>query len=756
VSEYDFSLPLVEPGRRLRAAFVGLGSNGETALRMIQEDALGWFPIEIVGVADIDPEAPGLRYAREIGVGLITADYRELFHLPDLDMIVELTGSDEVRDEIERTRPRHVKLIDHFGAQLFGQLHRAEEAYIRQRAEMRKRTEAHNRRIALILDNIPYEVLVLDTDMVIQHANAAFLRENGYSIEDVRGRSCREVEQGVRGKCDPADCPFSQVMSEKRPVSLVRKHFDREGNLRFSSIVVAPLLASDGTLTGVVEMMRDITERTVLMQEREAATVRIQQFMELAPLATYIKDGEGRYLEVNPATCSLFGRSKEEILGRTDVDILPPEAAASMRTGDRDVFERGEVIRLDEELEIGKRGIFLSTVKYPIKDADGRVTAVCGLSEDVTAQKRAEEDLKRTREYLQNIMDNSPVMIVTADTQGRVVAFNRTAETTLGYTIEEVVGKPARELYLDADERKTLMRLLKSDGCVQDYSVTLKRKDGRELPVSMNIAELKDSAGNTIGTVAASRDISHRKALMDQIIQSERLAAVGRLAAGVAHEINNPLAAINEIAGYLQDLIGGGPGSDEASLMEELEIGVPKILAQVKRCRDITHRLLRFSRKSKATVEVANVNEALDEIVDFLQKEARMARIEIHKQYQPDLPQVTIEEIQLEEIFINLIKNAVQALAEQGRGNIWLTSQEQDGKVSVTVRDDGPGIAEQVRDRLFDPFVTTKKPGQGTGLGLSICYGIIKRYDGEIRVESQPGRGTTFEVILPVHKLSQE
>jgi two-component system NtrC family sensor kinase len=164
--------------------------------------------------------------------------------------------------------------------------------------------------------------------------------------------------------------------------------------------------------------------------------------------------------------------------------------------------------------------------------------------------------------------------------------------------------------------------------------------------------------------------------------------------------------------------------------------------------------MLNYARKIEATAElVANANAALAEVIPFITKEATRARVTIHQEYQPELPPVAIEELQLQEIFINLIKNAVQAMrSESGESNLWLKTQLKKNKVMITVKDDGPGISEKVRNRLFDPFVTTKPPGQGTGLGLSICYGIVKRYDGEIQVESESGKGSTFKVILPIYK----
>jgi PAS domain S-box-containing protein len=472
----------------------------------------------------------------------------------------------------------------------------------------------------------------------------------------------------------------------------------------------------------------------------------------MAPLATYVKNRQGRYLEVNPAALRLLGREKHEVLGKTDLEILPREAAEVLRNGDKQVLETGKEVSYDAEVLLRGIRVFLSTVTYPLFDAEQRVNAICGLIRDVTLQKETEAELTATREYLQNILDNSPVIIVTTDLDSRIVSFNRGAEASLGYSAEEVIGRHASELYRDPEDRLPLAQGVEKHGFVQDFETKLVRKDGSDLPVSITLSQLKDTNGNPIGLVGISRDISKRKALMNQIVQADRMAAVGRLAAGVAHEINNPLAVIAEIAGYLEDMLTGEVDSDSETLDREIREGLPKIAMQVSRCRSITRRLLSFARKTEARVEIADVCVALDEILPFLEKEAHLASIKVHRSYPRDLPPVSIEEVQLEEIFINLIKNAIQALGPEGGGNIWVGAELADDRVIVSVEDDGPGIPEEARSKIFDPFFSTKAQGEGTGLGLSICYGIVKRYDGEIRVDSEPGKGARFRVILKVHR----
>ncbi len=579
------------------AAIVGGGKGCKSILKMVQSDTLGQFRMRVLGVADGNAEAIGMKYARELGVPLIATDYRELYEIPGLRVIIELTGDDAIRDDIERTRPRHVRLIDHYGARLFWEIHQAEGAIILGRTEMQKKVEAERERIAEILNSIPYEIVVVDTDMQIQDANSSFLRNNNCSIGDIRGLHCYDIEQGIRGECQICldNCPFSGVMKEGRPTSLIRKHFGKSGETRYASIVGAPLRDQDGRITGMIEIIRDITRRIQLKETLATTEVHLQQLMELAPLATYAKNHAGQYIDANPAACVLFGKRKEELLGKTDLDLFPRQTADMLREGEQEVWQKRISVSVETELTIGDRRIFLSTVNFPILNSKGNPTALCALAEDVTAQKEAEKELRETREYLQNILDHSPVIIITTDMNDNIVSFNRGAERSLGYRADEVIGKPITRLYRDPAKQEEFLRLIMSDKAVQDYSFELLCQDDKLLPVSLSLSQLKNSSGTMIGTVGMSKDISHRKELMAQILQSERMAAVGRLASGVAHEINNPLAIISGITGYLSDLVEDERGVDETEVMQELQEalfevktlrGLLPICASCKKVRD--------------------------------------------------------------------------------------------------------------------------------------------------------------------------
>ena len=734
-------------------AIVGGGKGCESILKMAEGGSLGSFRMRISGVADKDPEARGCLYAKKIGVPMVTTDYRDLYEIPNLDLIIELTGRDTVREEIEQTRPRHIHLIDHFGARLFWDLHQSQKAILEQRTEMQSQVELEREHISQILDSIPDEIVVIDKDMLIKDANSSFLKNNNLQIGDVRGCHCYDVDQAIRGECQIAvgNCPYNTVMKERKPTNLIRKHINSSGQMVYSAIVGAPWFNSEGEVVGMIEMTRDITKRIRLEEELTATEVRLDQFMKFSPLAIYVKNSTGQYIDVNPAACTMFGRTESELIGKTDLEILPREEARRERKREREAWRELKAVSYNVKLPMGDRELYLSTVKFPIIDASGKPNALCGLSEDITAQKEAENKLNETREYLQQILDNSPVIIVTTDLEGRIVSFNAGAEKLLGYSAREVIGQQASLFYEDPERRTELLKQVMGGKALQDYEAELVKKNGERLPVSISLSQLMDSRGNVIGTVGMSKDISHRKSLMQQALQSERMAAVGRLASGVAHEINNPLAIISEIAGFLNELISDEQPVEEVELRNELKDGLEKISKHVRRGREITRRLLKFARKSEARVYVTDINNSLDEILPFLEKEASLAQASIHRDYHTALPKVAIEEMQFQEIFINLITNAIHAISGRKKGNIWLSTRLEKGKVVITVKDDGPGIDENIRNRIFDPFVTTKAPGQGTGLGLSICYGIVKRYDGEIRMLSKPEKGTTFKVYLPPH-----
>ena len=261
----------------------------------------------------------------------------------------------------------------------------------------------------------------------------------------------------------------------------------------------------------------------------------------------------------------------------------------------------------------------------------------------------------------------------------------------------------------------------------------------------------------TIGAVFTTRSMmrelvrmERKKAASDELaIQSSKMAALGKMAAGIAHEINNPLAVIGEKAGWIKDLMKMEDVSKSQNL-QEIADAVSKIEYHIVRAKTVTHRLLGFARRMEPVTERVNINSILDESIEFLKNEARYRNIEIESNYAPDLPLTISDSAQLQQVFLNILNNAIDAIGKDGQIVINTRHLTKNNELVAEIADNGPGISKEVIDKIFDPFFTTKEVGKGTGLGLSISYSIVEKLGGRMMVASEAGQGTTFSIYLPV------
>lgn len=238
-----------------------------------------------------------------------------------------------------------------------------------------------------------------------------------------------------------------------------------------------------------------------------------------------------------------------------------------------------------------------------------------------------------------------------------------------------------------------------------------------------------------------------KRFLDEQLLQSQKLAALGELSAGVAHEINNPIAIVAQEAEWLKHLLARQAQGEETAA--EILDSVQEIQKQVDRCRDVTHKMLNLARKTEPVLQETDLARLVEDMALLVEKEASRRGVSIERRYQPDLPRLCTDPPLLRQVAINLLNNAFQAVGENGRIIVDIACR--DGFIEWRVSDTGPGIPKDIQDRIFNPFFTTKPPGQGTGLGLSICHGIVTRLGGAIGVESEPGQGASFVVRLPVN-----
>jgi PAS domain S-box-containing protein len=385
----------------------------------------------------------------------------------------------------------------------------------------------------------------------------------------------------------------------------------------------------------------------------------------------------------------------------------------------------------------------------PFRGGDGAVRQVAGSLIDVTTRKLAEAELRRQALLFESLLD--AVMVL--DFQGRIIDWNRRAEEMFGWSKAEALGRRPDELFAGddaADLEATIAASISQGGGSLVNEVALRRKDGREVMAEVVGVPLKDPTGRHVADIAIYRDVTEKRQMQARLLLADRMAALGTLAAGVAHEINNPLAFVLGNVEFLQAEVA--KMAREVPRVTELAKPLADARTGSERIKNTVRDLLRLSRsRDTELVGSVDVNEALEFALKVSEPQLRH-RARVVKRLGA-VPPVAAPESKLGQVILNLVLNAAQAIPEgdAGRNEVRVATRfdEAAGAVLIEVSDTGVGIAPGDQRRIFDPFFTTKPVGVGTGLGLSICHGIVTSLGGEIRVQSTPGKGSTFTVVLP-------
>ncbi|HET8946062.1 MAG TPA: ATP-binding protein, partial [Candidatus Polarisedimenticolia bacterium] len=358
-------------------------------------------------------------------------------------------------------------------------------------------------------------------------------------------------------------------------------------------------------------------------------------------------------------------------------------------------------------------------------------------------EARREARVRReTAQKLQNILDHYPDLILTTDVEGRITEFSRGGEALVGVRRDGAMGLRLDDVFPEPEARARVGRLLREGEALRNFETTARHQDGTLRDVLVAATILRTDSGPQ-GSVVIVQNVSELKAAREHLVQAEKLTALGEVVSGVAHELNNPLAGV---LGYAQLLMRGPmEGRQQRS--------VERILDAALRCQKIVQNLLAFSRRSPSEKRSLGLNGLVEKALDLKEYDLRTAQIEVVRDLEPELPKTMIDFNQMQQVLLNLVQNAQYAMARhRGRGRLVLRTRHRGSVVELRVEDDGPGIAREHLARIFDPFFTTKPVGEGTGLGLSISYGIVRDHGGRIWAESDPGRGTTLIVELPVRQ----
>jgi len=435
---------------------------------------------------------------------------------------------------------------------------------------------------------------------------------------------------------------------------------------------------------------------------------------------------------VSPKVEEIYGYKPEDLIGKhlkktTPISELPKASKALKSVLSGKIINNFEINQLDAEGKIIPMEINATLVRK-----DGKIIAVQGIMRDLTDRKRAEE-------LYQTIIHTTMDGFWLVDMQGRFLDVNDAYCQLVGYSRDELLKMGIPDVEAIEEPEETTVRIAKIRKAGRDRFETRHRcKDGRvvDVEVSVNYIEV----GGGMMTVFA-RDITERKKLQEQLILTDRLASIGELASGIAHELNNPLTSI---IGF-SDLLLNQDVSDDVK--GDLKV----INREAQRTAAIVGNLLTFARKHPPAKRPRDINNIIQRVLELRAYEQRANNILVNTRFAPDLSEITVDNFQLQQVFLNIVINAEHFMLEaHERGNLTITTERVGDTIRASFADDGPGIAKEHLGHLFDPFFTTKEVGKGTGLGLSICHGIIAEHGGKIYAKSKLGKGATFVVELPI------
>jgi PAS domain S-box-containing protein len=526
-----------------------------------------------------------------------------------------------------------------------------------------------------------------------------------------------------------------RFLEKRRWSGLVRVQLKNSARLLYFDCVLNAIVKGD-EVVGVSALARDVTE------EREKER-RFTELFETLQEGVYFSTPEGKLLDANPALIEMLGCGTRDELLSLEPNALNVDSAKGAALG-RNPDDQGSDRRRELMLRRmdGTTGTFLDRSRA-VWDGAGKIIRYQGTLVDVTERRKMEKALSQQEEFQRYLLESFPDLILVIDLEGRYSFASSRIRDLLGRTPAEVLGKKVEDA--EQEQSPEFLALCHDVGTgAKKFGFCefgARHRDGSWRTMRANASPLFDAERKASGVIVSVRDITVEKKLEQQIIQSERLAAMGQMIGGFAHELNNPLTSIIGMAELLQEV--------EREETPRKHLGM--LQQQARRAADIVQNLMYFSRPPAPGRGPINVNELVQRTLHLHAYSLRKSNISVDFLPEPALPTVTGDSHQLMQIFLNLILNAEQAIREvRDRGTLRIRLEKNPGSVLVIFQDDGPGIPDEVLPNIFDPFYTTKRPGRGTGLGLSICKAILREHGGEIEASSGPGGGAVFKVTLPV------
>jgi len=860
------------PRKKTKILIVGAGKGGNLLIHMFHKSDL----VKILGVVDKNPDAPGISIAKKLGIPTST-DFKKFLNKKDLEVIVNVTRSEKVHNELLRLKPSRVEVIGGYSAKFMWNL-------IEERKKIEDEIQKNEEKLRNIVEHSNELFYVHDARHKLTYLSPQSKQILGYSPDEMLIKWTKLVTENPINEIG-FQLTEKALKTGKRQEPYLLELYRKDKSKVLLEIDESPLKDTMGNVIGIVGAARDITEHKKAEEALRDSEYKFRSLFDLSLQAITLTDVEtGRLIDVNEKFCELTKYKKKEILGRTTTEC------GFYSHQDRNRFikvlkAKGTVQGLEMDFKVKDGSILTALMFARIIQLRGN-PLILTMFFDMTYHKRAEEALRESEEKFRVISNTAVDAILVMDNDGKISYWNPAAERMFGYTSNEAIGNelhiflaPSRyheayikgfrrfketgegpaigniseffairkdstefpievstsaiqirgkwhsvgivrdisdrkraehalreselkyralfeeskdviyistpegkfldinptgvelfgysskeellqidistDLYIHPFDRKEFQYILAKQGFVKDYEVMFKKKDGQQLSFLITATAVHNEKGTIIAYRGIMKDITERKRLEQQLLQAQKMEAVGQLAGGIAHDFNNILTAIIGFGTLLKM---------ETDKHDPLHSYVTQILTSAERAASLTQALLAFSRKQIISPKPVNLNEIIRGVKNLLSRiigeDIELTTILTDK----DLT-IMADTGQIEHVLMNLATNARDAMPDGG--SLIITTDlvsfdyefikangyKKPGLYAfISVEDTGKGMYEEIKERIFEPFFTTKEVGKGTGLGLSMVYGIIQQHDGYINVYSEPVRGTIFRIYLPLIK----
>ena len=629
-------------------------------------------------------------------------------------------------------------------------------AYLRditERKRMEREIREATKRFEKIAEMGDDGIIVFDEDSRIEFANQMASEIMGLPKDHILGREFFSLI----GKRDEEFLEEMVMRGEgmgEKVCTEMSLHTPQD-QVKASEVCIAPTRSEDGRIK-TYAYIRDITERKKFEKELKESEEKFRNLFERVQHGLFISSQEGRFLDCNQAMLEMAGYpNKEEFLKiniAKDLYASPEDREAFRRLVEQQGFVK------DLEVEFKKKNgekITVLLTAHVKRDEKGEVVRYEGINIDISDRKRMEKELKEANDFLMKLIESSVDGIIVTNMKGDILLFNNGAEKLLGYKSEEVVGKMhIRNIYQSGVAKEVMDKLKSPDyggvGKLTSFPIFHRGKDGELIEGDLSASLIYDEKGNEIASVGIFKDLRERlrierelQKMQEALLQSEKLAAMGRLTSQIAHELNNPIYGIMNTLELLKTEI-----PPESKRRRILDLS----LSEIQRLSEMLRNMLSFSKPEEEKRRPIKIDELIEGILLVMEKQMRESNVQVETFFDPDIPEIMASTNQMRQVVLNILKNAKEAMPKGGI--LTVRTSREDNSVLIHIQDTGMGVPEENRDKIFEAFFTTKQKVKGVGLGLSVCYGIIKDHGGNIQVESEEGKGTTFVISLPIESQS--